>query len=93
MHAGCGDTCRVAGGALAGGAGLGVWGVTGGLALPRPVPCRRGQRAEKSSKEVFTTEAGRTKMAVMKRTDSLAAGNRWPIIPKWEDRQVCLITC
>jgi hypothetical protein len=32
-------------------------------------------------------------MAMMKRTDSLAAGSRWPIIPKWEDRQVCLITC
>jgi hypothetical protein len=32
-------------------------------------------------------------MAVMQRTGSSAAGKRWPIIPKWEDRQVCLITC
>ena len=32
-------------------------------------------------------------MAVMKRTDSSPAGTRWPIIPKREDRQVCLITC
>jgi hypothetical protein len=32
-------------------------------------------------------------MAVMQRTGSSAAGKRLPIIPKWEDRQVCLITC
>jgi hypothetical protein len=31
-------------------------------------------------------------MALMIRTDSLARGSRWPIIPKWEDRQVYLIT-
>jgi hypothetical protein len=32
-------------------------------------------------------------MAVMQLTGSSAVGKRWPIIPKWEDRQVCLITC
>ena len=36
---------------------------------------------------------GGVKMPVMKRTDSLAVGSRWPIIPKWEDRQTCLIIC
>jgi hypothetical protein len=32
-------------------------------------------------------------MAVMQRTGSSTVGKRWPIIPKWEDRQVCRITC
>src|ERR1035437_4025747 len=36
---------------------------------------------------------GAVKAAVMQRTGSSAVGSRWPIIPKREDRQVCLITC
>jgi hypothetical protein len=36
---------------------------------------------------------GGVEMAVMQRTGSSAVRKRWPIIPKWEDRQVCLITC
>jgi hypothetical protein len=35
---------------------------------------------------------GAVKLAVMKRRAPSAAGNRWPIIPKREDRQTCLIT-
>ena len=36
---------------------------------------------------------GGVKTAVMQQTGSSAVGSRWPIIPKWEDRQVFLITC
>ena len=36
---------------------------------------------------------GGVKTTVMQRTGSSAVASRWPILPKWEDRQVCLITC
>jgi hypothetical protein len=34
----------------------------------------------------------RVGVAVMKGTESLAAGSRWPFIPKRQDQLVCLIT-
>src|ERR1035438_2305362 len=64
------------------GAGFELWGkLLGG-----------GKRKSRPKRSLQPKPRG-AKMAAMKRTDSLAAGNRWPIIPKWEDRQVCLITC
>ncbi len=35
----------------------------------------------------------RVQVRLMKGKVSSAAGSYWPIIPKWGDRQVCLITC
>jgi len=127
VHAGCGDSCRVAGGALAGEAGLGVWGGTGGTcALARsprsPQPARTagwelrnrnafssprpplgaclgqwckslGSKPKTRENRPLQPKPGGVKTAVMKRTGSSAVGSRWLIIPKWEDRQVCLITC
>jgi hypothetical protein len=40
----------------------------------------------------FARGLGLGKARLMKGKVSSGAGIYWPIIPKWEDRQVCLIT-
>jgi hypothetical protein len=35
----------------------------------------------------------RVQVGLMKGKVSSGVGFCWPIVPKWEDRQVCLITC
>ena len=53
----------------------------------------RGGKAKTRENRPLQPKPGRVKTAVMKRMGSSAVGSRWPIIPEWEDRQVCLITC
>jgi len=42
---------------------------------------------------LYTGVLDRLKAVSMKGRDSSAAEVCWPMIPKWEDRQVCLIPC
>ena len=67
-----------------------------------PTSAPYGQNHSKSSAEdvpepspriPFTETRRRAKVPLMKGKDSSAAGLCWPIIPKWGDRQVCLIPC
>ena len=128
VHAGYGDSCRVAGGRTRRRGGPRGLGWNRGDVRPRaqsPVAVAREDSrlgVEESQRFWLTSptlgrvsgtvvqiagggmpktrenrplqpQPGGVKTAVMQRTDSLAAGSRWPIIPKWEDRQTCLITC
>ena len=74
----------------------GLWFTTPTLGrMPRiVVQVAGGGKPKTRENSPLQRQPGGAKMAVMKRTDSSAgAASRWPIIPKWEDRQVCLIPC
>jgi hypothetical protein len=51
-----------------------------------------GSQAEKLGRIAFTRGLGLVKVRLMKGKVSSGAVIYWPIIPKWGDRQVCLIT-
>ena len=74
------------------------------LSLMPPAPERRlrmvgrtgGWRvasSKQSSKGLYRATGAMVNVPLMKSEFSSATGSRWHIIPKREDRQVCLITC
>ena len=65
-------------------------------ASPSSVGAPRGSEAaelQDSSTEAFTAELGRSNAGRDEANGFIDDRGRWPIIPKREDRQVCLITC
>ncbi len=52
-----------------------------------------GSKPKTRKNRPLQPKPGGVETTVMQQTGSSAVGSRWPIIPKWEDRQVCLITC
>jgi hypothetical protein len=49
--------------------------------------------SSRTGRIVFTGVSDWAKLRLMKENISSAGGIHWPIIPKWEDRQICLIPC
>ena len=55
-------------------------------------PLSGASQAERIGQIAFTRDLGLGKPRLMKGKASSGVGIYWPVIPKWGDRQVCLIT-
>jgi hypothetical protein len=52
-----------------------------------------GQGEKGGPNEALQAKAGGVRVGLMQGRGTLAAASRWPITPKWVDRQTGLITC